>query len=130
MSLQRRVGNPPPFFSLPLWRKTFICLAAVIFVIACSMWVIHELDVHGDPIKLEPQTGHIYEARVMHGSVRYATFEERRSLLFWQRGLSEWAGPLFALAFFVWVSYWEPTRAAPTSLTSNQSSKGGNATTA
>jgi hypothetical protein len=109
MSLYERYKHPAPFSDLPLWRRAVFVSGLGIFLLTLVMNLGGDSQISEfrptDPVAA---TGQTHRVVVNHGSVRYVTQEEEESLDFWRDGITEWAGPSFMAAFFVWVTFRKP----------------------
>jgi hypothetical protein len=106
MSLRSRIEKPPPFHALPRWRKGVLVAGLAFTVVVGAMTVDKQFDVYsGAPDHPVAATGNIYAVHVNHGSLRYATKEQRDSLFFWEVRMGSWIGVPFLAMVFLWLLY-------------------------
>jgi hypothetical protein len=116
MTLQERIENRPSLHALPLWRRLVLICGLGFFVLVGAMIVDKQFDIYGgDPDHPVVATGHIYPVHVNHGYLRYATKEERDSLIFWENKMGAWIGLPALGSVFLWLLY-RPKRPSPASL--------------
>jgi hypothetical protein len=102
MSLQEGIDNPLPFHASPTSRKIAIVCGLIFCLLVGWMSVDKEFDIYGGaPNHAVISAGQTIEVRLMRGSVRYVTEQQRESLKFWEDEMGSLAGLAFLAAFLL-----------------------------
>ena len=103
MGIRDHLGAQDRVTDLPTWRKIIVLtgLAVCLFLGWMAAW--NEIRIYySAPSQRTVATGQTYETHVMHGSIRYVSFQEQERLRFWEDEALPRAGIPFLNSFFTY----------------------------